>query len=450
MVARGRCTILGANDMKRYGRALALAVAMVILVGACTSDPDKATDEGGSGSGGSTKGLTDDTIKIGFIGADFGPLAEAGLAPDLGDQPTIVQAVVDAINNEGGIGGRKIEVRVKLVDGTAGPEAGQAACLEMTQDFGAFAVIIAPAVGRDTARCVAVTNNTLALGATGFDAGVYEEAEGRLFTAGSDTSMSTDRQYEGWAQLMDDEGVLDGKTIGVVSAEQSPEFTAAVKNGLIPKLEELGHEVAVNVTLPCPEGDTDCDQHEAAVQQMKDDGVDFVFMAAPNLSGPTFLTAAENLDFAPQWAANGNQVTDTVSKFFESVKGAWDGAIGTSTVFAEPEDLTDGARLCNEIVQAGGGEDYEPGSDAFGFAAVNCLLLQLLQTAGDEVDQADLNQTSMIEAIEGLGSIELNAGPEGSLSADKHDAGDYLFLADYDADAGEFVQRPDEPVKIDG
>jgi hypothetical protein len=112
VVARGRCTIQGANIMKRYGRAVALAVAMVMLVGACTSDPDKAT-VGGSGGGGSTKGRTDDTIKIGFIGADFGPLAEAGLAPDLGDQPTIVNAVVDAINNSGGVGGRKIEVRIK-------------------------------------------------------------------------------------------------------------------------------------------------------------------------------------------------------------------------------------------------------------------------------------------------------------------------------------------------
>jgi hypothetical protein len=320
----------------------------------------------------------------------------------------------------------------------------------MTQDFGAFAVIIAPAVGREVARCVSVTNETLALGATGFDAGVYEEADGRLFTAGSDTSMSTDRQYEGWAQIMHDEGVLDGRTIGVVSAEQSPEFVAAVKDGLIPTLEELGHDVAVNVTLPCPAGDTDCDQHEAAVQQMKDADVDFVFMAAANISGPTFLKAAENLDFAPEWAANGNQVTDTVSQFFESVKGAWDGAIGTSTVFAEPEDLTNEARLCNEVVKAGSGEDYEPGSDAYGFAAVNCLLLQLLQTAGKEVEKADLDQTSMIEAIEALGSIQLNAGPEGTLSADKHDAGDHLFLADYDADAGEFVERSDEPVKIDG
>jgi ABC-type branched-subunit amino acid transport system substrate-binding protein len=438
----------------RYGGTIAaLAGVAVLVAGGCTSDPDEAADapagDGGGGGGGTTTGLTDDTLRIGFIGADFGALAQAGLAPDLGDQPKIVQSVVDEINENGGIGGRQVEVRVKLVDGIAGPEAGQAACLEMTQDFGAFAVIVAPAVGRDTARCAAVTNQTLTLGATGFDQGLYDEAEGRLFTLGSDTSMSTDRQYDGWARIMEDEGLLAGSTIGVVTAEQSPEFVAAAENGLVPALEDMGYDVAVDVTLPCPEGDTDCDQHEAAIQEMKDAGVDFVFMAAANITGPTLLQAAKNLDFHPQWAANGNQVTDTVSQFFESVKDEWDGAVGTSTVFAEIDDLSDAAYDCNETIEAQSGEAYEPGSDAFGFAASVCLLFRTVATAGNEVAAADLNQATMIEAIEGLGEVELNAGPSGTLSADKHDAGDYLFLADYSAAAGEFVQRDAEPVKID-
>ena len=56
--------------------------------------------------------------------------------------------------------------------------------------------------------------------------------------------MSTDRQYQGWAQIMDDEGYLDGRTIGVVTSENTPEFVAAAEDALIPALEDLGHEVA--------------------------------------------------------------------------------------------------------------------------------------------------------------------------------------------------------------
>ena len=56
----------------------------------------------------------------------------------------------------------------------------------------------------------------------------------------------------------------------------------------------------------------------------------------------------------------------------------------------------------------------------------------------------------MVEAVEGLGDVEVNAGPDGSLSADKHDAGDYLFLCDYRAEAVECVQRPGDPIEVAG
>jgi ABC-type branched-subunit amino acid transport system substrate-binding protein len=423
------------------------AAALVVGAVACTDDPD---DGGGGGAvAASTTGLTDDTIRIGFIGADFGQLSEIGLAPDLGDQTVTAQAFVDEINDAGGIAGRQVELRITLVDGTAGADAAQAACLEMTQEFEAFAVIVAPAVSREAARCTAVTNQTLTVAATGFDQALYDEAGGLLFSAGSDTSMSTDRQYRGWAQLMHDQGVLDGRTIGVVTAEQTPEFVAAAEDALLPALEELGYEVAVNAVLPCPDAtDADCEQHEPAVQQMKDAGVDFVFMAAANIVGPTFVQAAENLQFTPQWAANGNQVTDTVSQFFDSVSAAWDGAIGTSTVFALPEDITDAAVECNEVVRARTDESYEPGSDAFGFTAVSCLLFRLVADGAAAVE-GELDHASIVEAVEGLGTVGLNAGPDGSLSAAKHDAGDYLFLCDYRADARECVERPGDPVRID-
>jgi ABC-type branched-subunit amino acid transport system substrate-binding protein len=450
----------------RTGKVASVALALALLLGACTSDPDEPAHGGNGGSGGdskaggegagsansaadATRGLTDDTLKLGVIGVDFGALAQAGLTPDLGDQPKIFQSVVDQINEDGGIGGRQVELRLTMIDVLAGPESGDAACLEMTQDFGAFAVVLTPAVSRSVANCVSVLNETLTLNSTGFDDALYGDAQGRLFSAGSDTSMTTNRQAEGWAQMLHDEGVLEGKTIGVVTDELSPEFSNAANDSLVPKLEELGYEVPVNTTLPCPEGDRDCAQQESAVQQMKDAGVDFVFMGAANTVGPTFVQAAENLDFDPEWAANGNQVTDTVAQFFASVKDAWDGAVGTSTVFAEADDLTDEAYSCNEDITAQSGEEYEPGSDAFGFAASTCLTVRLLDQAGDEIEPADLDQGAMIAGIEGLGEIPLNAGPPGTLSADKHNAGDYLFLSDYDAGSEEFVQRDADPVKVD-
>ena len=70
--------------------------------------------------------------------------------------------------------------------------------------------------------------------------------------------------------------------------------------------------------------------------------------------------------------------------------------------------------------------------------------------AAEEIDPAEVNQATVIRAIEGLGEVPLNAGPSGTIAADKHKAGDHLFLADYNATDQEFVDRPDEPVAIDG
>ena len=152
----------------------------------------------------STVGISDDQINIAFIGVDFSALAATGLVPDLGDQQKQVQSIVDEINANGGINGRKINLHFKLLDVlSGGADAIQAACIEATQEFKAAVVILPPAAARDLARCTAVTNKTLTIYATGMDSGLYTESQGRLFTPGG---MSIDRQMRGWANEMDQGG----------------------------------------------------------------------------------------------------------------------------------------------------------------------------------------------------------------------------------------------------
>ena len=161
---------------RRISRALAAPAVLVVVAllgGACTSESGtgnaSSSDDGGDGGGGSsgggkgsgsTVGVTDDTIRIAYIGADFGALAEAGIAPDLGDQEADVDAVVDDINAGGGIAGRQVEVDFKLIGGTAGPEEGQAACLHATQEFKSFVVMLSPAIPREMGRCTAAVSYT--------------------------------------------------------------------------------------------------------------------------------------------------------------------------------------------------------------------------------------------------------------------------------------------------
>ncbi len=87
--------------------------------------------------------------------------------------------------------------------------------------------------------------------------------------------MSRQREYRAWPKVLDEQGLLDGKTIGIVRVD-STEQQEAVEEGLVPGLEALGHEVAAISVLPCPEGSAaaGCEQHDVAIQRLQDAGVD--------------------------------------------------------------------------------------------------------------------------------------------------------------------------------
>src|SRR4051794_30331727 len=447
--------------MSRYRRRAAVLVGVIALFSAaCTSDSG-TQQESSSGSGAaanglaagneaasSTTGISDSELNVAFIGVDFSALASTGLVPELGDQQKQVQSIVDDLNAKGGIAGRKISLHFKLLDLlSGGPDAIQAACIEATQEFKAAVVILPPAAARDLARCTSVTNQTLTLYATGMDDGLYKESEGRLFTPGG---MTINRQFRGWADQMNQQKLLDGKTVGVVTGDVPQEFLSGVNDALVPELEKIGHKAAQVVTLPCPTGGTAtaCEQYDAAAQKLKDAGVDTVFMTLANTFGTGLITASSNIGYHPKWLFEGNQTTDTVLKFFESVKGDIGGAVGMGFAFALPSEIPEQAKQCNQTIAERSGEKYAEGSDAFGFASVVCNEFLILQQGGDKADKANLTQGSLINAIEGLGSVTLSVGPAGTLSPTKHDGLDSMYLCDVSADTGKCVRRSDAPVRI--
>ncbi len=71
-----------------------------------------------------------------------------------------------------------------------------------------------------------------------------------------------------------------------------------------------------------------------------------------------------------------------------------------------------------------------------------------LRDALADVD-GELTEQGVIEAIEALGEVPTNAGPPGTISADKHDAGDFVILARYSAADGVFTIPDDaEPFEV--
>ncbi len=161
-----------------HKRRIVALVALLLLAAACSSEAADGGDGGGDGGGGGRplNGVSDDSINISFIGADFAALAEAGLAPDLGDMTATLPALAEWINEDGGIAGRDVNLTIDLVDGVSGPDVARAACVKAVEEDEAAVVVVSPAISRELVRCTAVQQRTITLGMPGWDDPLYEEA----------------------------------------------------------------------------------------------------------------------------------------------------------------------------------------------------------------------------------------------------------------------------------
>jgi hypothetical protein len=284
----------------------------------------------------------------------------------------------------------------------------------------------------------------LTMSMASWDKQLYDDAQGRLFSGGTNVSIGVERAFHAWPKMLRDSGNLPPTAkVGIVRVDLPPQ-NAGTEIGLEPALEDLGVPVAVDAVLPCTEADG-CTQQDVAVQKMKDAGVDFVFLVAPATFGVNVVQSAVKLDFHPQWTTIGENITDTVAQFFAPVRDEWDGALGIDTGFSQrpPE-----AAECNDIVARRADLRYPSESDQYGFAAVICLQLQIAASAIKTVD-GDLTQASFISAMEAITEVPSADAPRGSWGPGKHDAGDHQFVSRYDKTTGTFTAVDETPRKAE-
>jgi ABC-type branched-subunit amino acid transport system substrate-binding protein len=94
-------------------RCKSFAVAAAILLAATGCHNAKVGGNSAAGGGADTQGITATQIKVGSLAAITGPLGNQYAPVSDG-----AQAYIDMINDQGGVAGRKINLSVKLDDGT--------------------------------------------------------------------------------------------------------------------------------------------------------------------------------------------------------------------------------------------------------------------------------------------------------------------------------------------
>ena len=202
-------------------------------------------------------GVTAERILLGMSMLNFEELTSLGLSPaGWGDQQAIFEALIDDLNERGGINGRTVEGVYEFYSALDAADA-ERVCLIHTQDNQVFANLggfVGPAGTADT--CITGTNETIMVG--GEIAGdEFEKAVAPWFHTGPTAEFQTINLLN----LLVQTGRADGAKVfvmGGASAASEEEF-------VIEQLEERGIEVSGSAVIEAPDGDTIAQDQELAV-----------------------------------------------------------------------------------------------------------------------------------------------------------------------------------------
>lgn len=416
-------------------------IASTLLVAACSSTSDESaettaapatteasgtetTEAGGDVPQGSTVGITDTEISIAYVDSDTEALQEAGLAPKTGNPYAQFQMFVDEANAAGGAGGLQMKVTRASVPAGGSATDQQPGCVIATEDANAAIAVMLGGLQPEVVLCITETNERLGYGLFGVhEASMFEKSEGRFISQG----ITLERLMASWVQLTDAQGLLEGKTLGIIRADQPNHEVAATL--VVDALTAAGYEVTEEIALPC-EGRI-CNQNEVAAQKFLDSGVDTIFSLLGALPYPTFVGAADAVGLDPQWLSSDfeAQVFNSSAKFMESVGAAYDGAVGV-TYGLDNTGPDDFGADCNDRYAAATGNVFTFGTDgdAWNSVRTQCRavmnLVNALNYAKDTYGV--INYATIMLGMEAQDPT--NDLVKGSWSATKHDAADTVTL----------------------
>ena len=377
-----------------------------------TSDTD-ATDTTLGVPEGSTEGISDTEINIAYVFSDTKVLQEAGLVPNTGDPYLQFSTFADKVNSAGGASGLQLNVTSHSFGAGAPATDQMPACISATEDENAAILVYLGGYSPELVLCGADDHERIILAISGLASrDVYDAVAGRYFNK----AMSSERLAAGWVKLADQQGLLEGHTLGIIRGDFADHEVYA--NAIKAELEAAGYEITEDIALPC-EGRS-CEQNDVGAQRLQSSGVDTVFSLLSALAYPTFVGAAQALEYDPQWLSSDfeNQVFNSSAKFMESVGDSYDGAIGFSYQI-DDKVADDFGQACNDTFSEITGTTYTFGteSDAWLNTRSQCQAVNLIVAALDKAMEqyGVINQATIILAMETLdptlGSIPGTWGP---------------------------------------
>ncbi len=436
-------------------RGFAALVFLAIVAAACgTDDTDSSessaataasADDGGTTTRplvtgdsnapltASARGVTAETITIGLSMLDFDQLVELELVDaGWGDQELVFDALVEELNDRGGILGRRVEVVYASYSPISAIDA-DAACLRLTEDAETFAVLggfLGPVQAVND--CIVSANDTVLVGGV-LDAAIIDRSDAPWI----DFQPGLDARIEPFVELLSRHGDLDGAVVAVLGTADDPDLVDRGAN----TLEDEGVTVEMRVELNAGVGDLSAVDREwdAVAERLRLSDVDTVFIVTGT---PGALRAIDRNDLGVEvWALNDAAV---IGRGSGTPKETADGVISMTSLTEQEawEDPTtqpckDAVVQRNPDIDLRGPAELQENDDQWFKSVLNlCRWLRLFELVATAAGP-DLTQETLSDAIETYGEMELPGVPFGSLGPGKFYAGDAYRLSVFNSDEGD-------------
>jgi hypothetical protein len=398
-------------------------------------------------SGKTGPGITASTIKVGFVYS-----AELESVTGTADRPD-AQALVEGLNREGGIAGRKVEVvwhDWPMTSAQTIEQRHQEICAAFTEDNKVFAVDpywipTENLTGCLTARDAMTVYPAGSGSQLSFDAVSFQKYPTHLWTL---VTPTPDRLAKPFVGMLKDSGYLNaapgaiGPTkIGVLVKSPAPNRRGYEK-GFVPALKAAGHNVADVAFLDQATTVDELARSEAQVQntvvRFRSEQITHVVMWDVHgfVHADTFLKYAEQQRYRPKYAFNSTagpqgtdatSGTDTSEQLHNSVYFSWFPYV--DTLVAEPSERT---KTCYRWLKEGGRP--VPAPPAAGNALGKCQMLLFLKDGLERA--AELTAAGFRAAIEQMGTVPGVESPLQRFGPGRHDGAALWQRLEYDFACG--------------
>ena len=412
------------------------------------------------------RGITEDSISFVHLRTTLEDLESLGFATDVGDPTKMFETFVWYVNNVcGGVHGRQIDLSLIEVPPTGSDVDAlrNAACIEATEDRDAVIVLNSTGFSGTANLCFAEQDPKAAfVSSQNMPLEYLERGEGRLIAL----ALALEESLQFLAQAVIAEGLLEGKTVGVLGTDSPGEGGEAVSN-FVSLLEDAGVNVAVYDTIGCAGGLMCTDGTIESVSKLIEENVDVLFPTLNTLSLPNYIGEMVRQGFEPGditfYNSNASsQARDIVASKIVQFGGEDAGRLYDGTVIIDEADT--GARLEDDYApirfnqmcydtylehheNVPGDEDltdpphdaYDPdGNTQFGMVAQVCAFMRVALRA---VYDAGPNPTrdEIYEALVNLGPIDSNGMFPHTIRPGKTQSADVIhkMIFSYPCAAGE-------------